>query len=100
VATSEQIGGWVEEHTRAVMANDLTPLESAAAAPFKTHVNDLIAALPMPLKSVDVKHVWRSGGEWHVHAEVVGDEGARMLLLRYLDAESPHILGGGLTSLG
>ncbi len=78
------------------MDNDLAPLESAAAGAFKTHLSAIVAALPTPLRSVDVKHVWRSGTEWHVEAEVVGDEGARVLLLRYLDGDTAQILGGAV----
>lgn len=96
VATPQDIGEWLVAQTRAVMNDDLAPLETAAAGPFKTHVGTIVAALPMPLRSVDVKHVWRSGSEWHVEAEVVGDEGARLLLLRYLDSDSPQILGGAV----
>ena len=98
MATPADIGEWLEAHTRAVMNDDLAALEQAASGPFKTHLSTIVAALPMPLRSVDVKHVWRSGGEWHVEAEVVGDEGARMLLLRYLDGDTPQILGGAVRS--
>jgi hypothetical protein len=53
----------------------------------------------MPLRTIDVKHVWRSGEEWHVETEVTGDDGARMLLLRYLDGSPPQLLGGGVRAL-
>ena len=96
MATPQQIGDWTVSCTRAVMDDNLGPLQSAAAGAFKTHLNTIVAALPMPLRSVDVKHVWRSGSEWHVEAEVVGDEGARMLLLRYLDGDTAQILGGAI----
>jgi hypothetical protein len=99
VATPSDIGEWLEAHTRAVMNDDLAPLERAAALPFRTHLSTIIAALPTPLRSVDVKHVWRSGSEWHVEAEAVGDEGARTLLLRYLDTDQPQILGGAVRTL-
>jgi hypothetical protein len=99
VATPSDIGEWLEAHTRAVMNDDLAPLERASALPFRTHLSTIVAALPMPLRSVDVKHVWRSGGEWHVEAEVVGDEGVRTLLLRYLDTDRPQILGGAVRTL-
>ena len=100
MATSEQIGAWTVAQARAVMDDDLGPFEAAAFGPFKTHLSTIVAAMPMPLRHVDVKHVWRSGAEWHVEAELVGDEGARTLLLRYLDADSPRLLGGALRSLG
>jgi hypothetical protein len=96
LATPTDIGEWLTAHTRAVMNDDFAPLERAAAGPFKVHLSTIVAALPMPLRSVNVKHVWRSGGEWHVEAEVVGDEGARTLLLRYLDGDTPQILGGAV----
>lgn len=96
MATPQQIGDWTVSHTRAVMDDDLAPFQAAAAGPFKTHMNTIVAALPMPLRTVDVKHVWRHGSEWHVEAEVAGDEGVRMLLLRYLDGETPQILGGAV----
>lgn len=99
MATPKQIGEWTIAHARAVMDDDLAPLEAAAAGPFKTHLSTIIAAMPMPLRQVDVKHVWRSGPEWHVEAELVGDEGARTLLLRYLDGDSPQLLGGAVRSL-
>ena len=35
--------------------------EPLSRAPRHAH-----AALPMPVRSVDVRHVWRSGAEWHV----------------------------------
>ena len=79
---------------------DWRMLEADAAEPFRHHVGTLVAALPAHVRSVDVKHVWRSGPEWHVEAEVTGDEGARLLLLRYLDASPPVILGGAVRSLG
>jgi hypothetical protein len=100
VATPQQIGDWTVSYTSAVMDDDLAPLQGACAGAFKTHVDTIVAALPMPLRSVDVKHVWRSGTEWHVEAEVVGDEGARMLLLRYLDGDTAQILGGAVRSPG
>lgn len=100
MATPSQIGEWTVAHTRAIMDDDLGPLEAAAAGPFKTHLSAIVAAMPMPLRHVDVKHVWRSGPEWHVEAELVGDGGARVLLLRYLDADSPQLLGGAVRSLG
>ena len=84
--------------TSAVMRDDLAPLQRAAAGAFKTHLSTIVAALPMPIRSVDVKHVWRSGTEWHVEAEVVGDEEARVLLLRYLDGDTAQILGGAVRS--
>jgi hypothetical protein len=96
VATPQQIGDWTVTYTSAVMENDLAPLQSAAFGAFKTHLSTIVAALPMPLRSVDVKHVWRSGLEWHVEAEVVGDDGARTLLLRYLDGDTAQILGGAV----
>lgn len=99
MATPQQIGDWTVSYTSAVMENDLAPLQGAAAGAFKTHLETIVAALPMPLRSVDVKHVWRSGVEWHVEVEVTGDEGARTLLLRYLDGDTAHILGGAVRSL-
>ena len=57
------------------MQDDLAPLERAAAGAFKTHLGTIIAALPMPVRSVDVRHVWRSGAEWHVETEVDGRRG-------------------------
>ena len=100
MATPQEIGDWTVSHTREWMTDDLAALEAAAAGPFKTHLSTIVAALPSPLRSVDVKHVWRSGPEWHVEAEVIGDEGARMLLLRYLDGDTPRLLGGAVQSLG
>lgn len=80
----------------AVMSDDWSTIEADLASPFKQHVGAILAALPMPLTSVDVKHVWQSGAEWHVEAECVGDEGVRTLLLRYLDGDRPQIVGGAV----
>ena len=96
MATPQQIGDWTVSYTSAVMEDDLAPFQAAAAGAFKTHLGTIVAALPMPLRAVDVKHVWRSGTEWHVEAEVAGDDGVRTLLLRYLDGETPQILGGAV----
>ena len=93
MATSNEIG-------QRLLDADWSLLEAYAAEPFRSHVGTLVAALPAHAHSVDVKHVWRSGPEWHVEAEVTGDEGARLLLLRYLDASPPVILGGAVRSLG
>jgi hypothetical protein len=95
VATPHEIGEHTLEH-----ASSLAGAEAFAAEAFRPHVGALAAALPAQIRSVDVKHVWRSGPEWHVEAEVTGDEGAQLLLLRYLDASPPVILGGAVRSLG
>ena len=50
----------------------------------------------MPVRSVDVLHVWRSGAEWHVETEVIGDDGTHTLMLRYLDGEPPQMVGGAV----
>ena len=95
MATLHEIGELTLEDARS-----LTGAEAHAAEAFRPHVGTLAAALPARIRSVDVKHVWRSGPEWHVEAEVTGDEGVRLLLLRYLDATPPVILGGAVHPLG
>ncbi len=99
MATPQEIGEYTAAHASSLMRDDWSALEADASAPFRPHLGTLAAALPTPVRNVDVKHVWRSGPEWHVEAEVSGDEGARLLLLRYLDANPPVILGGAVRSL-
>jgi hypothetical protein len=99
MATPQEIGDRTAMHVGSLTGDDWSDLEADAAASFRPHLGTLIAALPMPVRSIDVKHVWRSGDEWHVETEVIGDQGVRLLLLRYLDGSPPVILGGGVRAL-
>jgi hypothetical protein len=99
MATPQEIGDRTAAYALSLTGDDWSALEADAAASFRPHLGTLVAALPMPVRSIDVKHIWRSGEEWHVETEVTGDEGARVLLLRYLDASPPVILGGAVRSL-
>jgi hypothetical protein len=99
MATPQEIEERTASYARSLMGDDWSAIEADSVASFRPHLGTLVAALPMPLRSIDVKHVWRSGPEWHVETEVKGDEGARVLLLRYLDGSPPQILGGGVRAL-
>jgi hypothetical protein len=99
MATPQEIGDRTVAYALSLMGDDWSEFESGATASFRPHLGALVAALPMPLRTIDVKHVWRSGEEWHVETEVTGDEGARVLLLRYLDGSPPKLLGGGVRAL-
>jgi hypothetical protein len=99
MATPQEIEERTAAYARSLMGDDWSLIEADAAESFRPHLGTLVAALPMPLRSVDVKHIWRSGPEWHIETEVTGDEGARVLLLRYLDGSPPQILGGGVRAL-
>jgi hypothetical protein len=96
MATNTQIVESTLEHALALSTANLSAFDGVATSPFREHLGALIAALPMPVRSVDVRHVWRSGAEWHVEAEVTGDEGTQTLMLRYLDGEPPQMVGGAL----
>ena len=96
MATNTQIAESTLEHALALSTANLSAFDDVATSPFREHLGTIIAALPMPVRSVDVRHVWRSGAEWHVEVEVIGDEGTQTLLLRYLDAEPPQMIGGAL----
>ena len=96
MATNTQIAESTLEHALALSTANLSAFDDVATSPFREHLGTLIAALPMPVRTVDVRHVWRSGAEWHVEMEVTGDEGTQTLLLRYLDGEPPQMVGGAV----
>ena len=74
MATNTQIAESTLEHALALSTANMSAFDGVATSPFREHLGALIAALPMPVRSVDVRHVWRSGAEWHVETEVTGDE--------------------------
>ncbi len=80
-------------HADALKSDDWAAVAAASALPFRDHLGAIIDALPTPLRSVDIKHLWQSGAEWHVETECVGEAGTRTLLLRYRDGK---IVGGAI----
>ena len=98
MATNTQVAESTLEHALALSTADLSAFDGVATSPFREHLGALIAGLPMPVRSVDVRHVWRSGDEWHVETEVSGDQGTPTLMLRYLDGEPPQMVGGAVFS--
>jgi hypothetical protein len=96
MATNTQIAESTLEHALALSIANLSAFDGVATSPFREHLGTLSAALHMPVRSVDVRHVWRSGTEWHVETEVTGDEGTQTLMLRYLDGEPPQMVGGAV----
>ena len=89
MATPQEIEERTTTYGRFLMGDDWSAIEADAVASFRPHLGTLVAALRCH-SSVDVSFVWRSGPEWHVETEVTGDDGARVLLLRYLDGSPPH----------